>query len=277
MVLRIVILLLFIYAGGIACESHNNRKIPEGMVLVPASEFIMGSNGKSEKGIPEKYGIPDKWFVDEHPERKVYLDSFYIDKYEVTMGEYKKFIDDTAYKVPPDWKDNNFPKGQADYPVVLVDLYDAMAYAKWAGKRIPTEAEWEKAARGTKGRIYPWGNKFDGSKANLSLSVNKEASPKRVGSFKGGVSPYGVHDMTGNVWEWTVSYYQPYPGNSFKKKSFGKTYVVARGFSWHGLGHFPDETYHDIVSHMSRTSYRDETLPHTLNTDLGFRCVKDVE
>ena len=116
----------------------------KGMVYIPAGEFIMGNNG----GFPE----------DETPQHTVYLDAYYIDKDEVTNKQYQKFVRATGHRPPLHWIDGNYPTGQGDYPVVGVSFQDAQAYATWAGKRLPTEAEWEKAARGTDGRIWPWGN-----------------------------------------------------------------------------------------------------------------------
>lgn len=274
MIIFRILTLILILLTGTSCNNSAND-VPEGMVLVPAGEFIMGTNDTDEKNKAEIYGIPDKWFIDEQPEKKIYLDTYYIDKYEVTMEKYKKFIDATGHRSPGNWNETNFPSGMANYPVVLVTLYDALDYAKWAGKRIPTEAEWEKAARGTDGRIYPWGNKFEPEKANISMSMNKKTSVMPVGSYKEGVSPYGVYDMTGNVWEFTVNWYKPYAGNTTKKERFGKKYIVTRGFSFFGIGHFPDNIYKGIIEHLTRSSYRDETLPNAINVDVGFRCVKD--
>src|SRR5262245_5150296 len=180
------------------------------VVLIPAGEFIMGH---------------DKSGYDTLPVRRVNLPAFYIDKYEVTNKRYKRFIDATSYKVPwshdpsdpavkPylwDWQKRMYPEGKGDDPVVLVSWEDAKTFCAWAGKRMPTEAEWEKAARGLKGNAYPWGNDWVNGKANTSENGRKQTAP--VGAFKEDVSEYGVYDLAGNVSEWVEDYFAPYPGN----------------------------------------------------------------
>src|SRR3990172_2754402 len=174
-------------------------KVPEGMVLVPASEFIMGSDDVDAEQIAEQLGINKPWFEDEHPAHKVPLNAFFIDQYEVTHGQYQQFIEKTGYSAPLYWKGGKFPEGQGSFPV-MVGWADAKAYCEWAGKRLPTEAEWEKAARGTDGRKYPWGNEFDPARANVGEA---QPGPVRVGNYPTGKSPYGAYNMIGNVWEWT--------------------------------------------------------------------------
>jgi len=129
-------------------------ELDSSMVLVPAGEFGMGSNTGP---------------ADEHPLHQVYLDAFRIDCFEVTNTQYSQFIIATGRTPPPYWSEQGYPSGQADFPVVGMSWYDASAYCGWAGKRLPTEAEWEKAARGVDGRLYPWGNAWDPSRANLYL------------------------------------------------------------------------------------------------------------
>jgi len=169
------------------------------MVYVPAGEFIMGS---------------DEGDSDEQPVHTVYLDAFYIDKYEVTNAQYRRCVEAGAYSLPHS-TDRYTDPNYAEYPVVYVDWYQAEAYCRWAGKRLPTEAEWEKAARGTEGRIWPWGNAFDGSKVNScdkncpydynDASVDDGyADTAPVGSYPAGASPCGALDMAGNVWEWVA-------------------------------------------------------------------------
>ena len=166
----------------------------QGMVLVPAGEFIMGSSES------------DSWAdEDELPQRVVHLPAFLIDQLEVSNIEYKKFIDATSWQPPPSWKDRLYPDGTDFIPVTEVTWWDATAYARWAGKRLPTEAEWEKAARGTDGRRFPWGDKFSREAANN----DKNLLP--VGSMPKGASPCEAVDMAGNVAEWTASIYAPYP------------------------------------------------------------------
>ena len=206
---------------------------PPEMVLVPAGEFIMGSNTGD---------------ADETPQRKVYLPAFYIDRCEVTNAQFKKF--DPSF---------NYPKGKDNYPA-LVTWEQANAYAKWAGKRLPTEAEWEKAARGTDGRLFPWGNFWD-----LSLTVWDTNSP--VGTNPAGASPYGTLDMAGNVWEWTADWYKPYPGNKVPSPAYGEKYKVIRGGS----------EFNDVS--FFRCSHRYYVPPNSRihGYAIGFRCVKEAE
>jgi formylglycine-generating enzyme required for sulfatase activity len=167
----------------------------EGMVLVPAGEFTMGSPSD------------DNWAEnDEQPQRVMFLPTFYIDQLEVSNLEYKRFIDATGWRPPPSWQEGIYADGAEFVPVTDVTWWDASAYAHWAGKRLPTEAEWEKAARGTDGRRFPWGAEFD------PVLANNDKTLLPVGA-KGsaGASPYGAVDMAGNVAEWTASVYAPYP------------------------------------------------------------------
>jgi iron(II)-dependent oxidoreductase len=196
------------------------------MILIPAGEFIMGS--------PEGEGEND-----ERPQHTVFLDAFYIDKYEVTNFQYKQFMDATGHGAPADW--NNEKYNQPNQPVVGVTWHDAVAYAKWAGKRLPTEAEWEKAARGADGRIYPWGNEWDSSKCNSGVGGDGYQYTAPVGSFSDGASPYGVLDMSGNVWEWCAdwydnNYYSRSPQQNPKGPDSGSSRVL-RGGSWFDANH----------------------------------------
>jgi formylglycine-generating enzyme required for sulfatase activity len=185
------------------------------MVLVPAGEFIMGR--------PEN-------------EKRVYLNAYYIDKHEVTVGQFKKFVKATGYVTTAEklgytfdfrgkyygfsWKDPNYKHYSDKHPVTCVSPEDAEAYAKWAGKRFPTEAEWEKAARGTDGRKYPWGNEIPTFRSVGNFGLRNKG-PEAVGSYPKGASPYGCLDMVGNLWEWCYSEEQQgdkkyaYRGGSF--------------------------------------------------------------
>jgi formylglycine-generating enzyme required for sulfatase activity len=141
--------------------------------------------------------------VSEKPVHRVSLDAYYMDKYEVTVGQYAKFLEATSHEAPPEWKILNQPPHQK-FPVVTMDWSDANMYCHWAEKRLPTEAEWEKAARGTDGQIYPWGNGLSTPlRANIGKKKwDKHAALVPVSTLEDGKSPYGIYDMGGNAWEW---------------------------------------------------------------------------
>jgi len=201
--------------AGLANEIDYNGP----MLLIGAGEFVMGS---------------DKHKPDEKPAHKVTLPDFYIDKFEVTNEQFKRFCDETGREYPsnPWWDDNYFTKPRA--PVLGVSWDDAAAYAKWAGKRLPTEQEWEKAASWDPGsqtkRLWPWGDSADKTRANMG-GTNRTTE---VGKFPSGATPYGVHDMAGNVAEWVDSYYQAYPGNEGANSEFGTQNRVVRGGTYKG-------------------------------------------
>jgi formylglycine-generating enzyme required for sulfatase activity len=228
------------------------------LVLIPAGEFTMGHNSG----------------YDTLPVRRVNLPAFYIDKYEVTNKRYKRFIDATGYKVPwsqdPavaayvwDWQKRMYPESKGDDPVVLVSWDDAKAFCTWAGKRIPTEAEWEKATRGPKGKPYPWGSEWAKGKANTAESGLKQTAP--MGNFKEDVSEYGVHDLAGNVSEWVEEWFAPYPGNPMTSYEERNKYRVLRGGSW------------DYAHSIANGYHRQYALPQSQMTAIGFRCVKTAD
>lgn len=214
-------------------------------MYIPGGEFILGSDTGNE---------------DETPQQTIFIDAFNIDIYPVTNAQYKEFVDATGHAPPRHWENGTYPEGTADHPVTWVTWYDAQAYAEWAGKRLPTEFEWEKAARGTDGRIYPWGNEFDPSKCNSRESGLKGTSP--VGSYPEGVSPYGVFDMAGNVWEWTADWYKAYRGSIYELGRYGERYKVLRGGSWYDG--------QDSV----RTTTRKSFDPNQGFSTIGFRCAE---
>lgn len=201
------------------------------MVFIPGGVFAMGSND----------GNPTH-----QPEHHVKVADFYLDRWPVTNAEYKEFLDTTDRRAPNydvSWCDTQgynwdpesrtYPEGKVDHPVVLVTWEDAMAYAAWAGKRLPTEAEWEHAARGLDGQRYPWGNEFVLGRCNSKEAGLGETSP--VGSFSpDGDTPEGLIDMLGNVWEWTNSLYRPYPydPDDGRESRQADGFRVLRGASW---------------------------------------------
>jgi formylglycine-generating enzyme required for sulfatase activity len=257
------------------------------MVFVPAGDFAMGSTAASN----------------ELPVHMVYLDAFYIDKYEVTNAQFQEFIDAGGYTTqafwsaagwtertsggwtsPLYWTTGSFHSGPAwpDFPVVGVSWYEAEAYANYAGKRLPTEAEWEKAARGTDQRTYPWGEGIDGSRANYWNSGDPyDDGSTPVGFYDGRLypsplfqttdspSPYGAYDMAGNAWEWVADWYGAYsatPASNPTGPLTGSARVL-RGGGWHH-------------SYQLRSAYRLSTNPNPRNdfdtSYFGFRCVRST-
>jgi len=236
---------LSLSCGGTAPTS-TNVDLNE-MVLIPAGEFIMGSD--------------INWM--EAPQHTAYTDAYRIDKYEVSVSEYAKFVRETGHRGPKYWfRTGGQPVPGAELmPVVNVDYYDACAYCECEGKRLPTEAEWEKAARGVDGRNYPWGNEWKPDYANTW-----EKGPHRgsaVNAYPQGASPYGVLNMGGNVWEWTSSWFVNYPGAE-TPFDFTGTDVVLKGGSWLD---FADST---------RPAGRKDFTPYIRFNTVGFRCAKDA-
>jgi formylglycine-generating enzyme required for sulfatase activity len=212
---------------------------PRGMVLIPAGEFIFGVN----EGSP-----------DERPQQRIQLPAFYIDRYEVTNAQFRDVF-----------PNHSFAEGMENHPVTGVSYRMAEEFARRVGKRLPTEKEWEKAARGTDGRQYPWGNTFRMEFVNSSEQpASRDAELRAVGQFQGGASPYGVMDMAGNAYEWTASWYGPYPGNEDIKTEYGQIYRVLRGGSYR-TGRF------DV-----RVTRRHFNLADATRGDYGFRCAMDV-
>jgi len=238
------------------------------MVLVPAGEFIMGTDKIDHEKTHLKIGAVKPLFLDQHPSRKIHLDSYYIDKYEVTNEEYKKFIDSSGYdELPGHWENGTYKEGIGRYPVTHVTWREALTYALWAKKKLPTEAHWEKAARGTDGRIYPWGDVYKKGKSNMDIDGAKELVG--VGMFPEDISPYKVYDLGGNVMEWTMDWYQAYPGSTYKNPRYGKVLKVLRGNAFQKAGHYFLEAYRYSFS-------RTEADPNDYFENVGFRCFEPV-
>lgn len=214
-------------------RQRMNRNPPidgRAMIEIPEGSFLMGSTESS----------------DEEPPREIELPCFWIDSVPVTNADYEAFTLATGYETPPPWTSGRFSNRLANHPVTCVSWYDAVAYASWATKRLPSEAEWEKAARGTDGRRFPWGDSFDSTCCNtLEAQIG---TTTEVDRYRTGCSPFGVWDLAGNVWEWTADGYSP-------------RHKALRGGSWRDL------------SFVARCSARyflgpSERLPY-----VGFRCV----
>ena len=247
------------------------------MVLIPSGEFTIGTDQMDEEKHALSLGLNKPWYADESPERRIDIPDYYIDRYEVTNLQYYIFCQATDRKPPRYWKGQKFPEGQDHLPVTAVNYFDASAYAKWAGKRLPNEIEWEKAARGRAGFIYPWGDDFIPGVANLSHSPRTKTGQglKPVGSFPKSASVYGVHDLVGNAWEWVWEYYQAYPDSTFKTPDYEKKEIVVRGLSYMGVGHFSKKDFSKVVALKARASYREHLNPLARKIDVGFRCAKD--
>ncbi|MEM9461456.1 MAG: formylglycine-generating enzyme family protein [Myxococcota bacterium] len=265
--------------GGVTCESLGyapgtlvctNRCTfdvvacgPEGMVLVPGGLFEMGSTVYS----------------DEQPTRQVYVDGFWIDRTEVTVSDYEECEAVGVCSMPGMGGGCNWMvAGREDHPINCVTWYDADAYCSWAGgatKRLPTEAEWEKAARGTDARVYPWGDEpepscsdvvmYEGAAGGLGCGMD---STMEVGSNPMGASPYGAHDMAGNVWEWVADWYtssyDPLELDNPTGPATG-TERVLRGGSWN----FDNPNYF-------RAAHRSNYFPGVSVSGLGFRCLRTL-
>ena len=222
------------------------------MVYLPEGEFLMGSEN-------------DPAEVDERPQHTVYLDAFWIDQTEVTNAQYEVCVESGTCRAAtecslgePTYADPS----KTDHPVVCVSWQDAVDYCGWAGKRLPTEAEWEKAARGTDGRIYPWGNEWDPDRATTQERGSRGTKP--VGSYPTGASPYGALDMVGNAWEWVADWYEEdYYSHSPDRNPTGPDsgeYRVIRGHSWTARRPY------------GRCAFRRLSRPELGYENLGFRC-----
>ena len=231
------------------------------MLLISKGKFILGSND---------YG------KDESPEQEKYLGDYYMDKYEVSNRDYKLFADSPRGRAPLSWKNGKYNEAEAELPV-LVSFREAEAYASWAGKRLPTEEEWEKAAKGGiehgEPRVFPWGNTLTAANANSLVFWNRTKGSTgnapalmSISSFeKVGISPYGIVNMSGNAQEWTSSWFKPYEGNQYKDSRFGTQYKVVRGGA----------CFSDVDA--LRTTHREiGGIPNLSKDNIsGFRCVKD--
>jgi len=219
---------------------------PDGMVYVPPGDFKMGSDSGAQ---------------DESPKHARFVDGFYIDKCLVTNRQYKAFVEATGHEPPGNWKTVSHPAGMADYPVTHVTWFDAKAYCAWANKRLPTEAEWEKGARGVDGATYPWGNYWKHNICNwggMASSNGPRCAP--VGHFKLDVSPYGCQDMAGNVKEWVEDWYEKYYLSTIVNPDYGQKFRVLRGGSCEVMDR-----------HLLKVSKRSRARPNERGL-WGFRC-----
>jgi formylglycine-generating enzyme required for sulfatase activity len=258
------------------------------MVYVPAGEFIMGSDADDVLAECQKfrnyYNCDRDLFTDEEPPHQVYLDAYYIDQYEVSNAQYQLCVETGACDPPVNIDSYSRSSYYGDsqygnYPVIYVNWNQAQAYCEWAGATLPTEAQWEKAGRGTDGRKYPWGNSFNGSNANFCDRNCTRAWASQdyddgyedtapVDAYPGGVSIYGAYNLSGNVEEWVndwydSSYYQKSPAENPHGPSSGSPRVL-RGGSW----------YYSV--YLLHSSSRNAGNPDDRGFTFGFRCSRDA-
>jgi len=248
--LAVVLVILAVSTKALPAAAEKSIISRDGveMVLVPEGPFIMGTgDGEPESSPPHRRSVP----------------AYYIDKYEVTNALYAKCVAATDIEPPLNWNGPVPANGAEDLPVTNITWFDAMRYAVWAGKRLPTEAEWEKAGRGTGGRRYPWGN------ADIENRRNKDSGKLRPrGGYPEGASPYGVLDMSGNAWEWTADWYLQYPASGVKSIHFGRKYKVVRG----GGGE-----YLYGIANTGNMTQRARLLAYGSHDFVGFRCAKSPD
>lgn len=283
------ICLLFLLTAASAVDAQR-KSVPKNMVLIKGATFEMGTDKTEIPRLQEVFKIRRAaLFAEETPRRAVRLDSFYLDKTEVTNAAFKRFLDKNPAwrkgKIPSefhngkylqDWSDTNFPAGKAEHPVTFVSWHAAVAYCQSLNKRLPTEAEWEYAARGGLfGKQFPWGDEMpDKTRANFGAS--EIGSATKVGSYA--PNGYGLFDMAGNVWEFLADEWRKYPENAtlavnpvaggdfFPGDSFRlvKTRRAVRGGSYGG----------GAVN--LRVTYRDSHLPENAGDHVGFRCAQNA-
>lgn len=286
---------------------------PAGMTLIPAGEFIMGSDKAEQENSAGEFGNAKPWYVDEHPEHKVTLPAYYLDTYEVTNSQYAQFIKAVNSPPPENWVTNGYiltlkpgkleqapvealrkvvsqvlqldidsrTLERADLleainerltelgklPVTYVTWDDADAYCRWAKKSLPSEAQWEKAARGSQGSEFVWGSEWKAGMGNTGSEAWRDGAAP-VGSYPTDKSPYGIFDLAGNVSEWVADWYKAYPQSDYSSKEFGEKQRVARGGAWGGEGHY-------TLHLFQRGAYRVNLDPSQTYEDVGIRCAKE--
>ena len=237
-------------------------EVPGGMVPVPAGTFLMGSDPQKDRAAGPQ----------ELPQHEVYLDAFRIDRYEVSNVDYLLFVLGTGADWPQFWRESPFPEKVALHPVINVSWHEANAYCRWAGKRLPTEAEWEKAARGEHGPVFPWGDEPAGwIKSNIAHPGSKRGFKypplANISRYEKGVSPYGVYQMAGNVSEWVSDWFDPQyyrrGANVNPRGPEAGDMKVFRGGSW------------NEDPEVARSAGRNAGVPERKSYLTGFRCAAD--
>jgi serine/threonine-protein kinase len=242
-----------------ATSAYPEVAAPEGMVYVLGGPLRIGRDDGEEN---------------ERPAHVVNIKPFFIDRTEVTNEQYQKFVAETGYAAPPSWKDNRFPEGAETMPVTDVSWEDAVAYADWAGKRLPTEEEWEFAARGSDDRrLYPWGEEWIADAANVKADANDQRQLAPVGQFPKGASLFGVLDLSGNAWEWTSSDFTAYPGGKITPPAGYSNLKVIRGGSYDSEPKYATATWR-VGWPATRNDWPRNVAADYSKT--GFRLAQDV-
>ena len=246
----------------------------EGMIKILQGDFLFKVAGTEIEGLNDM-GVDVQYPWEDSPRRfhehALEIKSFYIDKYPVTNAEFKKFLDSSHYHPKDDlnflrdWKDGTYPQGWENKPVTWVSQQDARAYASWAGKRLPHEWEWQYAAQGADGRLYPWGNQWDDSAVPVPDKSRTMRGPDAVDAHPKGASPFGVMDLVGNVWQWTDEFIDEHTRGGILR---GGSYYQPQGSIWY----FPQAYKLNEHSKLLLTS---SSLDRS--GALGFRCVQDSQ
>lgn len=310
LVKAIALILIPIYHGYAIDITDTNE-----MILIPAGEFIMGSDKVDPGEQWKQYGSKAPWFLNEHPQRKVFLPDFYIDQYEASNRDYRNFVRQSGHKLPPHWLNNGYAlslkpdklkriplpalkdivinvlrldldtsklsKDQLlqkiqerwqyidKLPVTNVTWYDAEAFCNYNQKRLPTEVEWEKAARGPDGNEFVFGKEWKMGWSNVGEEYWEDGVAP-AGSYPNDKSYYGVFDLAGNAYEWVDDWYDAYKGSDYLHPDFGTRYKVVRGSGYGKDGHY-------FLVHYQRAAYRSRLFPDDIKAGQGFRCAANAK
>lgn len=257
---KLLIAILLLYTAPL-----KSQEVPKGMVLIPGAKFHYVQINRWREGLeitPYEEGPIGDAYMEKY---WVELEDYYIDIHEVTNQQFKEFLDATGYQPKwsknflKHWRNGTYPEGKANHPVVYIDYWDAKAYAEWAGKELPTEAQWQYAAQGTDGRLFPWGNEWDQNKANVG---SDGTCP--VGSYPEGASPFGVLDMIGNVAEMTDSFHDD--GWHWFSYLRGGSWFQSFGSLWY--------TENGLLTNQQRLKFWWLNPGFNRSPAIGFRCVK---
>jgi formylglycine-generating enzyme required for sulfatase activity len=250
------------------------QQAPEGMVLIPGTDsYLFKSNGVMIEGNPLPDGVGVQYPWEQHPSRdhqhELSIPAFYMDKYPVTNQQFYTFLQGSHYRPADttnflkDWQNGKYLPGEENLPVTWVSIEDARAYAAWAGKRLPHEWEWQYAAQGNDGRIYPWGSQKESANIPPPDTSRAMRRPTNVNAYPGGRSPFGIEDLCGNIWQWTDEYLDEHTRSAVLK---GGSYFHPQTSQWY-FPHAEEVNKHGKYLLLSPGMDRARTL--------GFRCVKD--